>query len=78
MNNAVDNNVFLVLLPVILIQLVLQIAALVNLYKRDKSQIRWNNKAVWILIIVLGEIIGPIVYFVLGRIEGEPGAGSGD
>jgi DMSO reductase anchor subunit len=77
-NSAVDNNVLFVLLPVILFQLVLQIAALVNLHKRDKSQIRWNNKLVWILIIVFGEMIGPIVYFVLGRIEGEPGAGSGD
>jgi len=77
-NLSEANNVFFVLLPIIVVQVALQIAALVNLIKRDISQIRWNNKLVWVLIILLGEIIGPIVYFVFGRIEGEPDAGSGD
>ena len=66
------------LVPLVVIQLTLQIAAIVSLLKRDNSQIRWNNRLIWILIIVLGELIGPILYFVIGRIEGEPGDSAGD
>ena len=68
----------LLLVPLVVIQLTLQIAAIVNLLKRDNNQIRWNNKLIWILIIVLGELIGPILYFIIGRIEGEPRDGAGD
>ncbi len=71
-------DIIVLLIPLILVQLALQIAALVNLLKRDNAQIRWNNKLIWILIIIFGEVIGPILYFVLGRVEGETGAGSGD
>jgi hypothetical protein len=68
----------LLLVPLVVIQLTLQIAAIVSLLKRDNNQIRWNNKLIWILIIILGELIGPILYFVIGRIEGEPGDSVGD
>lgn len=79
MNNAAQlKDIIVLLIPLVIVQLGLQIAALVNLLKRDNAQVRWNNKLVWILIILFGEMIGPIVYFVFGRIEGEPGAGSGD
>lgn len=73
-----SKDIFVLIFPLIIVQLGLQIAALVNMLKRDASQIRWNNKIVWALIIIFGEVIGPIVYFVFGRIEGEPDAGSGD
>jgi hypothetical protein len=73
-----SKDIIVLIFPLIIVQLGLQIAALVSLIKRDKAQIRWNNKIVWALIIVFGEVIGSIVYFVLGRVEGEPDAGSGD
>lgn len=73
-----SKDIFVLIFPLIIVQLGLQIAALVNMLKRDASQIRWNNKIAWALIIIFGEVIGPIVYFVFGRIEGEPDAGSGD
>ena len=53
------------LIPLILIQVVLMIFALLDLSKRQKT--RFLPKWVWVLIIVLGEMVGPVVYFLIGR-----------
>lgn len=52
------------LIPLFLIQLGLMIAALVDLLKREKTK---GPKWMWIIIVVFVNIIGPIVYFVVGR-----------
>jgi hypothetical protein len=52
------------LIPVIVIELALMIAALVDLIKRAETR---GPKWVWLLVIVLFNFIGPIIYFVLGR-----------
>jgi hypothetical protein len=54
------------LIPVILIQLGLMIAALVDLIRRAQTR---GPKWVWVLVIVLVNYIGPIIYFVAGRKE---------
>ena len=54
------------LIPVILIQLGLMIAALVDLIRREQTR---GPKWVWALVIVLVNYIGPIIYFVAGRKE---------
>jgi hypothetical protein len=54
------------LIPIILIQLGLMITALVDLIKRPKVR---GPKWMWVLIIMLVNFIGPIVYFVVGREE---------
>ncbi|MTD31033.1 PLD nuclease N-terminal domain-containing protein [Planomicrobium sp. YIM 101495] len=59
-----DTTVVLALLPVILIQLVLMIFALVDLIKNPKPN---GPKWLWGVIIVVINIIGPILYFVIGR-----------
>jgi hypothetical protein len=56
------------LIPIILLQVGLQIAALVNLYHQPASNIK-GSKWLWVAIIILGEIIGPVVYFLLARRE---------
>ena len=56
------------LIPILLIQLGFQIAALVNLYRQPAENIK-GSKWLWAAVIILGEIIGPIVYFVLARKE---------
>jgi hypothetical protein len=53
----------------LLIQFGLQIYALVDLARRPKEQVRGSNKWLWVAIIVLAEILGPIIYFVAGRKE---------
>ena len=55
------------LIPVILIQLALMIAALIHVLRHP--QYRFGTKTMWILIVVLLQIIGPIFYFAFGRGE---------
>jgi hypothetical protein len=54
------------LIPLFLIQLGLMIAALLDLIKREKTK---GPKWMWVVIIVFVNMIGPIIYFVLGREE---------
>jgi drug/metabolite transporter (DMT)-like permease len=54
------------LIPLIVVQLALMIVALLDILKREKTR---GPKWLWILIVVFGEMIGPIVYFVVGREE---------
>ncbi|NLG49216.1 MAG: PLDc_N domain-containing protein [Chloroflexi bacterium] len=61
-----DRTLILLLLPIVAVQLALMIFALVDLSRREKTR---GPKWMWVLIIVLGELIGPIVYFLIGREE---------
>jgi len=53
------------IIPLVVIQLGLMVFALRDLIKREK--VKGGNKVVWTLIIVLGELIGPVVYLIFGR-----------
>ena len=66
MNDLTTEQILLLLAPVIVIQLGLMIVALIDL-ERDERRVRGGNKLVWALIIVFVNIIGPILYFVVGR-----------
>ena len=61
-------QIIALLAPIIIIQLGLMIAALVDL-ERDERHVRGGSKLVWALVIVFVNVIGPIVYFVAGREE---------
>lgn len=52
------------ILPVFVIQLILLIVAIIDLVKTNETN---GPKWMWALIIVLANIIGPILYFVIGR-----------
>lgn len=54
------------LIPILILQLGLMIAALIDVIKREKTK---GPKWMWILIIVLVNLFGPIVYFIAGRDE---------
>jgi hypothetical protein len=56
------------LIPLFLIQLTLMTVALIDLSKREKTR---GPKWMWIIIVVFVNMIGPIVYFVVGREENE-------
>ncbi len=57
----------LALAPIIVLHLILMVAALHDLTKRDK--VTGGNKLPWIILILLVGTIGPIIYFVFGRKE---------
>ena len=52
------------LIPIIIIQYALVIAALIDLAKRERTR---GPKWMWVLIILFVNLVGPIIYFVVGR-----------
>jgi hypothetical protein len=52
------------IIPLVLLQLTLMIVALVDLIRREKTK---GPKWMWVLIIIFGELIGPIIYLIFGR-----------
>lgn len=54
------------ILPIVIISLILIALALADLYKNRQFR---DHKGMWVLIIVFGNTIGPVLYFVFGRKE---------
>lgn len=55
------------LLPIIIIELALAITALVHVIRHDEY--RFGNKVMWIIVVLLIQILGPIAYFTIGKGE---------
>lgn len=55
------------LVPLIIFQFILAITALVHVLKNPKY--RFGNRTMWIFIVLFIQIIGPVIYFALGRGE---------
>jgi heme/copper-type cytochrome/quinol oxidase subunit 2 len=53
-----------VLIPILLLELGLMIYCVIDLVKREKTN---GPKWMWALIIVLVNIIGPVIYLIVGR-----------
>ncbi len=53
------------LLPLLALQLGLMLAAVIHIL-RHKTY-RTGNRTMWLLLAILVNIIGPILYFTLGR-----------
>ena len=52
-------------IPIIIIQLILQVASLISLVRSDGVQ--RGNKIIWAIIIVVFSLMGPVLYWTLGR-----------
>ena len=57
---------FAILLPLIILQLILLVAALYDL-TRPGRRVRGDSKVMWALIVIFVSTIGPILYFLVGR-----------
>lgn len=55
------------LIPVIVLGLGLAITALVHVLRHPNY--RFGNKPMWIVIVLIVQFIGPVVYFIWGRGE---------
>jgi hypothetical protein len=55
------------LIPLVIVQLALGIAAFVHVLRHPNY--RFGNKVMWAIIVILIQIIGPVVYFAFGRDE---------
>ncbi|WP_025118746.1 PLD nuclease N-terminal domain-containing protein [Bacillus sp. H1m] len=61
----IDIMAFLpIILPVIAVGALLVLIAFIDLYRHRKTR---KNVLVWTLIILFVNILGPILYFVIGR-----------
>lgn len=54
------------LIPLIILQLVLMVLALLDLSRRQKTR---GPKWLWLILIILGEVWGPLIYFIFGRTD---------
>jgi len=80
--NGLDNinpALIALLIPVLILQVALILLAAFDLLREDR-RVRGNSKAMWAVIIVFVNLIGPILYFLIGREDGPvdttPGPGA--
>lgn len=52
------------LLPVIAVQLLLLAVALIDCIRAERTR---GSKSIWIPVILLLQLIGPVLYFVFGK-----------
>ena len=60
------NSLIPFLIPIVLLQLGLMAFALVDLIRRERTK---GPKWVWALVIIFVNLIGPVIYLVIGREE---------
>ena len=51
----------------LLVQLTLQIVAIVDIARRPAGRVR-GNKWLWVLVVIVLELLGPVLYFGFGRL----------
>lgn len=61
------DEMWLLIAPLAILQLGLMIFALVDWTRRPQT--RYLNRWVWLVIIIVLSILGPVAYFFLGREE---------
>jgi len=66
--NADFGMLFAILIPILVIQLGLLVWALYDL-TRPTRRVKGDSKVVWALVIIFINVIGPILYFLVGREE---------
>ncbi len=57
-----------ILVPLLVVQLALMAFALFDL-SRPERRVKGSNKLPWGLVIVFGQLLGPLIYFLVGREE---------
>ena len=57
------------LVPVLLIDIALAVAAVRHILRHPRY--RFGNKPMWLVIVVVLLLFGPIIYFVFGKGENE-------
>ncbi|MDF2630823.1 MAG: hypothetical protein K0R39_4654 [Symbiobacteriaceae bacterium] len=55
-----------IIAPLLVIQLILIVVALVDLIRREPERVK-GSKWIWAPVIIVLSILGPIIYFVAGR-----------
>lgn len=56
------------LIPLVVVQLTLMVIALRDLVQQDR-RVKGGDKRIWAAVIILGQLLGPLLYLVVGREE---------
>lgn len=56
-------------IPLIILELVLLLSAVNHVLKHPNY--RFGNKVFWLVIVIFLQIIGPVLYFAIGRGDSE-------
>ena len=64
MNELLNGIPWGAIVPILVLQLILMMIALVSCLREEKTN---GPKWVWVLIIIFINLIGPVLYFVVGR-----------
>jgi NhaP-type Na+/H+ or K+/H+ antiporter len=67
-SRSLTTSDLLLVAPLVLIALLLIAAALIDLVRREREEVR-GDKLLWAVVIVCIGTIGPIAYFIFGRKE---------
>jgi hypothetical protein len=67
MENQELLNIIKLAWPLLLLQIGLQIYAIYDILKNKNT--KHFQYGIWLVIVILGEIVGPIIYFVVGKSE---------
>jgi hypothetical protein len=71
--STIPTSVLIVLAAVAVVEIGLDLVTLVDLYRRPTPQVVIGNKWIWVAIILLVNLLGPILYLAIGR---KPAAAS--
>lgn len=53
------------LIPVLVVDVILAVTAVLHVLRHPHY--RFGNKAVWLVVVIVLLLIGPIIYFVFGK-----------
>lgn len=67
LNNMTATEILELFLPLIVVQLILMVFCLIVL---RKEKVKYLPKWTWAIIIILGELLGPIIFLLVGRERG--------
>lgn len=69
MDSAQIIDLLKIVWPLIVVQVAFQAYALYDLFKIKSGKTKNLTAIYWCIIIILGEILGPAIYFLVGRSE---------
>ena len=58
-----------ILAPLVFLELSLKVFVLVDLIRREESRLRHLPKWGWAIVVIVVNLIGPILYLIIGREE---------
>ncbi|MEO5534630.1 MAG: PLD nuclease N-terminal domain-containing protein [Pseudolysinimonas sp.] len=70
--SSISPGVWAILGVLAVVQIALDVVALVSLARRPRASVTFGNKWIWVAIILLVNMIGAILYLAIGRASAPP------